>query len=102
MVLLILNYLIVFVTLAAIYLGCRAALELARDLLHTSAQSTADRSPHFPQTVVSAPAMPDRNTVLLIQASTVRSIAGSDLPERIAWMPAQQSRSAKSASVILF
>lgn len=101
MVQLVLNYLIAFVTVAAIYLGCRAALELARDLLHARTQSAADRSQHIPQSIVSASEKPDHNTVLLIHNSAARSRAGSEPPEHIAWMPDQQLRSARSGAVIL-
>jgi hypothetical protein len=75
MVQLVLNYLIVFVALAAIYLGCRATFELAQDLLNERANNRTDRSPQIMETYSSASALPDGDNLLPPLSTTTQDEA---------------------------
>jgi hypothetical protein len=102
MVQLVLNYTIAFVALAAIYLGCRATIELAQDLIQERKRNNADRSPQNDDDLASTPITPDREMDQSNNTKVAQDKDGSDTLEKVARISAQQSTSAKIGSVILF
>jgi len=102
MVQLVLNYTIAFVALAAIYLGCRATIELAQDLMQERKRNNADHPPHNDDDLVTTPMMPDREIEQTKNTNSMTDDPASDTPDKVASISAQQSTSARIGSVILF
>lgn len=96
MVQLVLNYTIALVALAAIYLGCRATIELAQDLIQERKRNTADRSSENDDDLASTPITPDREMDRTNNTKAAQDKAGSDTPDKVAGISAQQATAAKT------